>query len=83
MFGRLYSVCVNAVFPELDPELTAGSHVAHATGLTEIAIRSCIGSPGWMDCAPKTTQAEDALKGKWVLVTPDLNQKTGLWYLVR
>ncbi|KAG8895808.1 hypothetical protein FRB99_000346 [Tulasnella sp. 403] len=54
----------------------------HSTGLTEIAIKSCILPPDIVDwCAPKSTPEEDALKGKWVRVGRDLNFKTGMWYL--
>ncbi|KAG9037463.1 hypothetical protein FRB95_005402 [Tulasnella sp. JGI-2019a] len=52
----------------------------HITGLSEIAIRPCY-FPQLANCAPKSTPEEDATKGKWVKVGPDLNQKTGLWYL--
>jgi hypothetical protein len=30
---------------------------------------------------PPTTPEEDKLKGKWVMVTKDLNLRTGIWYL--
>ncbi|KAG8888128.1 hypothetical protein FRB98_008320 [Tulasnella sp. 332] len=52
----------------------------HSTGLSEIAVRPCY-FPQLADCAPKSTPEEDATKGKWVKVGPDLNQKSGLWYL--
>ncbi|EJU03587.1 Metallo-dependent phosphatase [Dacryopinax primogenitus] len=55
----------------------------HKTGLTELAIESCIFSPVTMEfCNPYSSPAADASKGKWVRVERDLNWKTGLWYLV-
>lgn len=33
-------------------------------------------------CKPATTNQDDALKGKWVRVSPDLNKQAGVTYLV-
>jgi len=32
-------------------------------------------------CEPPSTPEEDKTKGKWVMVTKDMNLRTGIWYL--
>jgi hypothetical protein len=32
-------------------------------------------------CEPPSTREEDKTKGKWVMVTKDMNLRTGIWYL--
>ena len=33
-------------------------------------------------CAPSSSTSDDAIKGKWVRVSRDLNLQTGMWHLV-
>lgn len=52
--------------------------------MTEIAIEKCYIDPDWATgvCEPSTTTEDDAIKGKWVRVTRDLNVETSMTYLV-
>ena len=52
--------------------------------VSEIAIEKCYIEPEFMRgmCDPKTVTQDDAIKGKWVRVGPDLNQETSMTYLV-
>ena len=34
-------------------------------------------------CSPASSKEEDAIKGKWVRIAPDLNLQSGMWHLVR
>lgn len=49
--------------------------------VTEITVSSCYLPPALFPtyCRPKSSGADDKLKGKWVLVDKDLNERTGLW----
>ncbi|KAF6761672.1 phosphatase DCR2 [Ephemerocybe angulata] len=51
----------------------------HDTGLSEIAVSKCFIDPSLADelCNPETTQADDAIRGKWVRVWPNLNAEGG------
>ena len=53
--------------------------------MAEIAIERCFIDPGFVRgmCDPTTVTQDDAFKGKWVRVEPDLNQETSMTYLVR
>ncbi|CAK9785592.1 Metallo-dependent phosphatase [Cutaneotrichosporon oleaginosum] len=54
----------------------------HSTGITELAVVTCILSPKiFTFCQPKTTPAEDKAKGQWVLVNNDLNHRTSVTFL--
>lgn len=52
--------------------------------VTEIAIEKCYFDPQFVSgmCDPKTVTQDDATKGKWVRVEPDLNRETSMSYLV-
>ena len=52
--------------------------------VTEIAIEKCYIDPAFVSglCDPSTVTQDDAIKGKWVRVAPDLNQETSMTYLV-
>ena len=52
--------------------------------MAEIAIEKCFIDPGFVRgmCDPTTVTEDDAIKGKWVRVEPDLNQETSMTYLV-
>ena len=52
--------------------------------MTEIGIEKCYIDPGFVRgmCDPPTVTQDDAIKGKWVRVGPDLNQETSMTYLV-
>lgn len=54
------------------------------SAVAEIAIEKCYIDPEFVRgmCEPKTVTQDDAIKGKWVRVGPDLNQETSLTYLV-
>ncbi|KXN86602.1 putative inactive purple acid phosphatase 29 [Leucoagaricus sp. SymC.cos] len=51
----------------------------HNTGLSEIAVIRCLVNPeiGADICLPDTTSEQDAIKGKWVRVEPNLNMEAG------
>jgi hypothetical protein len=50
--------------------------------VTELSIRPCLIFPALVSyCDPRTSPEDDALKGRWVRVERDLNEKTGRWYL--
>ena len=52
--------------------------------VTEIAIEKCYIDPDFVRglCDPTTVTQDDAIKGKWVRVGPDLNEETSMTYLV-
>lgn len=52
--------------------------------VTEIAIEKCYVDPQFVTgmCEPPSTTEDDAIKGKWVRVGPDLNAGTSMSYLV-
>ena len=52
--------------------------------VTEIGIEKCYIDPGFVPgmCDPSTVTQDDAIKGKWVRVAPDLNRETSMTYLV-
>ena len=52
--------------------------------VAEIAIEKCFIDPELVRgmCVPHSATHEDAVKGKWVRVGPDLNQETSMTYLV-
>ena len=52
--------------------------------MAEIAIEKCYIQPDLVRgmCDPHTVTHDDAIKGKWVRVRPDLNQETSMMYLV-
>lgn len=52
------------------------------TPITEIQALSCFTPPGLFNlCSPQSTLKEDALRGKWMRVTKDLNAGIGIYYL--
>ncbi|EIM92818.1 Metallo-dependent phosphatase [Stereum hirsutum FP-91666 SS1] len=54
----------------------------HDTGLSEIMIVRCMFASQWAEmCAPKSSKEDEAIKGKWVRVDPDLNIQSGMWHL--
>ncbi|KAA1475450.1 Metallo-dependent phosphatase [Dentipellis sp. KUC8613] len=54
----------------------------HDTGLSEITVVRCMFEMKVGDlCAPKTTKQDEAVKGKWVRVGPDLNLQSGMWHI--
>ncbi|KAI0054414.1 Metallo-dependent phosphatase [Artomyces pyxidatus] len=54
----------------------------HDTGLSEIAVVRCMFDMRLTDmCSPSSTKQDDAIKGKWVRVAPDLNRQSGMWHL--
>lgn len=53
------------------------TYLCHA--VSEIAVSHCTFSPGLTDfCQPATTSEQDAIKGKWVRVAPNLNMESGV-----
>ena len=52
--------------------------------VAEITIEKCFINPEFVSglCDPKTITQDDAIKGKWVRVGPDLNEETSMTYLV-
>lgn len=47
-------------------------------------IVRCMFASQWAEmCAPKSSKEDEAIKGKWVRVDPDLNIQSGMWHLVR
>ncbi|THH19807.1 hypothetical protein EW146_g1433 [Bondarzewia mesenterica] len=54
----------------------------HDTGLSELAVQRCMVDMRLGDlCAPASSKEDDAIKGKWVRVAPDLNLQSGMWHL--
>jgi hypothetical protein len=51
--------------------------------MTEVTVHACYFPPYLMPsyCEPPSTPEEDKTKGKWVMVTKDMNLRTGIWYL--
>ncbi|CAE6540487.1 unnamed protein product [Rhizoctonia solani] len=53
----------------------------HMTGLTMIAVRSCLIDPVFTTyCNPSSTSDLDAKYGKWVRVDRDINKQAGVWW---
>jgi len=52
--------------------------------VAEITIEKCFIDPGFVRgmCDPSSVTEDDAIKGKWVRLEPDLNQETSMTYLV-
>ncbi|ETW79354.1 hypothetical protein HETIRDRAFT_64651 [Heterobasidion irregulare TC 32-1] len=54
----------------------------HDTGLSQISVQRCMVDMRVGDlCSPASSKEEDAIKGKWVRVAPDLNLQSGMWHL--
>lgn len=55
----------------------------HDTGIAEVSLEQCYINPDYFPrlCDPPTTTQDDAVKGKWVRVRPDLNRQGGWTYL--
>ncbi|KAF5362132.1 hypothetical protein D9756_002488 [Leucocoprinus leucothites] len=51
----------------------------HNTGLSEIVVTQCRVNPDMAPslCTPHSTSEQDAIKGKWVRVEPNLNMEAG------
>jgi hypothetical protein len=52
--------------------------------VSEISLQQCYFNPDYIPklCYPPTTNQDDAIKGKWVRVGPDLNRQAGWTFLV-
>ncbi|GJE90394.1 metallo-dependent phosphatase [Phanerochaete sordida] len=84
----------NVTYPESAPSYDPASLpldvwdpiMQHDTGLSEIEVTQCFIDPWFMPdiamdlCAPSSTKGDDAAKGKWVQVAPNVN-KQGLSYM--
>lgn len=52
------------------------------TPFTELALKTCVLSPGLYDlCSPTSTAREDQLRGKWERIDRDVSKKVGIYYL--
>ncbi|GAA6022722.1 hypothetical protein JCM11491_003744 [Sporobolomyces phaffii] len=55
---------------------------ADTTPFTELALKTCVLSPGLYDmCSPISTAKEDQLRGKWERIDRDVSKKVGIYYL--
>ncbi|GAA6058690.1 hypothetical protein JCM10212_003378 [Sporobolomyces blumeae] len=55
---------------------------ADSTPFTELAIKTCVLSPGLYDlCSPTSTAREDQTRGKWERIDRDVSKTVGIYYL--
>ncbi|GAA5908254.1 uncharacterized protein JCM6883_004327 [Sporobolomyces salmoneus] len=55
---------------------------ADTTPFTELALKTCVLSPGLYDlCSPTSTPVEDQKRGKWERIDRDVSKKVGIYYL--
>jgi len=53
-----------------------------STPFTELALKTCVLSPGVYDmCSPTASAREDQLRGKWERIDRDISKKVGIYYL--
>ena len=82
MYGTL--LCLMTPVVSVVVYVTQNSAHDWSRTVTEIGIEKCYIEPGFVRgmCDPSTVTQDDAIKGKWVRVAPDLNRETSMTYLV-
>lgn len=88
LYSRMFDVALQSVFTskslaEVLKEVSLLIPTYAYYLVSEITVIRCMFASQWADmCAPKSSKEDDAIKGKWVRVEPDLNIQAGMWHLV-